>query len=208
MPMPDTLFYGMTLTEEQKEYGDSIFNNQLTITDSMSGSGKTTVAVGSAKLLNRPLYYFFAPVQEEVYGYTPGDLEDKESKYLIPLMDALRKINEIPEKAIFSKKEFRPHAWVHATSHVFWRGGNIENAVVIIDEAQNWTKHELKKILTRCHDSTKVIMVGHRGQIDIKTEHSGFSSYIEHAKGQRFAKQVNLTKDFRGNMARWADSIS
>jgi phosphate starvation-inducible PhoH-like protein len=209
MPLPThaELFFGLALSEEQKEYADSIFDHSLTITDSISGSGKTTIAVGCAKLIQKPLYYFFNPVQEDVYGFTPGDLEDKESKYLLPLTDALRKIHEVPEKVIFSKKEFRPHAWVHATSHAFWRGGNLENATVILDEAQNWTVHELKKVLTRCHDTCKVIMIGHQGQTDIKPSLSGFSSYIEHAKGQDFAHQVNLTKDFRGKLARWADKL-
>lgn len=207
MPAPDTMFFGLDLTEEQKEYADSIFDHTLTITDSISGSGKTTIAVACAKLLKQPLYYFYAPIQERVIGHTPGDEEEKGSKYLIPLYDALKKINENPDKVVFSKKEFRTHAWVHATSYAFWRGGNIEKATVILDEAQNWTKHELKKILTRIHDSCTVIMIGHNGQIDINPRTSGFSSYIKHAKNQSFAKQVNLTHDFRGNMARWADSI-
>lgn len=209
MPLPQSaeLFFGKNLTDEQKAYADSIFDYKLTITDSISGSGKTTIAVGCAKILKKPLYYFFAPIQEDVYGFTPGDLEDKEAKYLLPLTDALREINEIPDKAIFSKKEFRPHAWVHASSHAFWRGGNIKDSTVIIDEAQNWTQHELKKILTRCHDTCTVILVGHQGQTDIPLDKSGFSSYLEHAKTAYFANQVNLTYDFRGKLARWADSI-
>jgi phosphate starvation-inducible protein PhoH len=209
MPLPQSaeLFYGLTLSEEQKTYADSIFDYKLTITDSISGSGKTTIAVGCAKILKKPLYYFFSPVQESVFGFTPGDEEDKQSKYLLPLLDALRKIGETPEKVIFSKKEFRPHAWVHATSWAFWRGGNIENATVIIDESQNWTTHQLKMILTRCHDTCTVIMIGHQGQIDIKPELSGFSSYIEHAKPKDFVNQVDLTKDFRGVLARWADLL-
>jgi predicted ribonuclease YlaK len=210
MPLPQSaeLFYGLTLSEEQKAYADSIFDYPLTITDSISGSGKTTIAVGAAKILKKPLYYFFSPVQEKVFGFTPGDLEEKESKYLLPLTDALRQINEIPEKAIFSNKEFRPHAWVHASSYVFWRGGNIKDATIILDETQNWPKHEIKKILTRCHDTCKVIMIGHSLQMDIPESVSGFRSYIDHAKGQTFANQVNLTKDFRGKLARWADSIN
>ncbi len=210
MPIPTTaeLFYGLPLSKEQKAYADSIFDYKLTLTDSISGSGKTTVAVGCAKILNQPLYYFFNPIQEGVYGFTPGDLEDKEAKYLLPLTDALIKIGENPDKVIFSKKEFRPHAWVHATSHAFWRGGNLENATVILDEAQNWTTHELKKVLTRCHDTCTVIMIGHNGQKDIPESKSGFSSYLEHAKTEYFANQVNLTFDFRGKLARWADSLS
>jgi predicted ribonuclease YlaK len=123
------------------------------------------------------------------------------------LLDALRQIGENPDKVIFNKREFRPHAWVHATSHVFWRGGNIKDATVILDEVQNWTKHEIKKVLTRCHDNCKVIMIGHNGQKDVPEDKSGFSSYIEHAKPKDFANQVDLTKDFRGVLARWADSI-
>jgi predicted ribonuclease YlaK len=207
LPQSAELFYGLNLSDEQKAYADSIFNYNLTITDSISGSGKTTIAVGCAKILKQPLYYFFSPVQEGVFGFTPGDEEEKQAKYLIPLTDALRKIGETPDKAIFSKKEFRPHAWVHATSWAFWRGGNIEKATVIIDESQNWTKHQLKMILTRCHDTCKVIMIGHQGQMDIPEHLSGFSSYIEHAKPKDFANQVDLTKDFRGVLARWADSI-
>lgn len=208
MPLPnDNMFYGLTLSDEQKAYADSIFDYNLTITDSISGSGKTTVAVGAAKILKKHLYYFFSPVQEDVLGYTPGDEEEKMSKYLIPLTDALRQIGENPEKVIFSKKEFRPHAWVHATSWVFWRGGNIKDAVVVIDESQNWTKHQLKMILTRCHDNCKVIMIGHQGQMDIPADLSGFLAYQEHAKNKDFANQVNLTKDFRGVLARWADSL-
>lgn len=215
MPLPHSaeLFYGLKLSDEQREYANSIFDYTLTITDSISGSGKTTVAVGCAKILSernlkmRPLYYFFSPVQERVFGYTPGDEQDKQEKYLIPLKDALIKIGEDPNKAIFSKKDFRPHAWVRAESHAFWRGGNIENATVILDETQNWTTHEIKKILTRCHDTCTIIMIGHNGQIDISKHHSGFQTYIDHAKGRDFANQINLTKDFRGNLARWADSL-
>jgi predicted ribonuclease YlaK len=209
MPLPQTaeLFFGMTLSDEQKAYADSIFDYNLTITDSISGSGKTTIAVGCAKILKKPMYYFFSPVQENVFGYTPGDEEEKQSKYLIPLTDALKKIGEKPDQVIFSKKEFRPHAWVHATSWAFWRGGNIQDATVIIDESQNWTKHQLKMILTRCHDNVKIILIGHQGQTDISLDLSGFLAYIEHAKPKDFANQVNLTHDFRGVVARWADSL-
>lgn len=209
MPMPNTaeLFFGLPLSEEQKAYADSIFDYPLTITDSISGSGKTTIAVGCAKIMKKPLYYVFFPVQEDVHGYLPGDLEDKTEHYLVPLRDALTEIGENPDKVIFSKKEFRPHAWVYAVPHTFLRGSNIKNATVIIDESQNGTKPQLKKILTRCHATNKIVMVGHRGQIDIQPEKSGFIEYQDHAKGYHFVNQVNLTKDFRGELARWADSI-
>lgn len=207
IPQSAELFYGLTLDEKQKEYADSIFENKLTITDSKSGTGKTTIAVGCAKIIGKPLYYFFAPVQEKVFGYTPGDEEEKQSKYLIPLYDALNEIGEMPEKAIHSKKDMRPNAWVHATSYAFWRGGNLKDSTIILDECQNWSKHELKKILTRCHDTCTVIMLGHNGQMDISESLSGFQDYIEHSALAPFAKTVTLDHDYRGNLARWADSL-
>jgi predicted ribonuclease YlaK len=106
LPSSAELFYGLALSEEQKAYADSIFDYNLTITDSISGSGKTTIAVGCAKILKKPLYYFFSPVQEEVFGYTPGDEEEKQSKYLIPLTDALRKIKKILKKSSSVRRNF------------------------------------------------------------------------------------------------------
>jgi phosphate starvation-inducible PhoH-like protein len=246
MPLPQhNLFYGLakTATEEQIEYANSILDNLLTVTDSISGSGKTTWAVACAKYMwqlnpDKELYYFFAPVGEKAFGFTPGDLEEKESKYLIPLRDALKEIGDDPDKAIFSKKlkdepeeddepflspkqskkqkrkvtntrykESKTLPWIHATSHVFWRGGNIKGATVIIDEAQNWTKHELKKILTRCHDDCTIIVVGHQKQCDIDQKASGFPAYKAAAGTAPFAKIITLTKDFRGKLARWADEV-
>jgi len=208
MPLPEhNMFFGINLSEEQREYADSIFDHTLTITDSISGSGKTTVAVGCAKILQKKLYYVFAPVQEKELGFTPGDVEEKVEKYLSPLYDALEEIGETPEKVIFTKKEFRPHAWVYPVPHTFLRGCNFKDAVVILEEVQNMTEHEIRKILTRCHDSCTVIMIGHQKQTDIPLHKSGFPKYKEAAKGQWFAKIVTLTKDYRGNLARWADNV-
>lgn len=210
MPLPRSaeLFFNINLTEEQKEYADSIFDNILTICNAKAGTGKTTVAVGAAKILNQPLYYIFSCAEEKTIGFTTGDKEEKESKYLTPLLDALDKIGEVPEKVMFSKKEFRPHAWVHATSHTFLRGANLENATVIIDESQNFTRAELRKTLTRIHDSCTVILIGHDKQCDLPNpKHSGFVPYINLFKDKDYAKVVELTKNFRGRLARDADQI-
>jgi phosphate starvation-inducible protein PhoH len=86
--------------------------------------------------------------------------------------------------------------------------GNIEDAVVVIDEAQNMTKHELKKILTRCHDSCLVFVIGHQFQIDLKNpSKSGFEPYLEHVEKTDIATICTLTKNFRGKISNWADSI-
>jgi len=100
-------------------------------------------------------------------------------------------------------------AWVEAKSHTFLRGGNIKGSTVIIDEAQNLTRGELKKVLTRIHPDTTVIMIGHDGQIDLKKpEKSGFTPYLEHFSGESYVKVVELTKNFRGPLAQKADELT
>lgn len=210
----DTTFFGMigTLTEEQKIYLDAIQNpeKRLIIVNAPAGTGKTTLAVGMSYILGKGLLYLFNPTEENTLGYTPGEKEEKERKYLGPLKDALLKINQNPDKAIISERELTrsKQAWVIAKSHVFERGTNIEGTTVLIDEAQNWTKKDLKKILTRIHDNCKVIVIGHTGQIDLPDPSlSGFTRLIEVFKDKPYAQQIKLTKNFRGILSQDAEAI-
>jgi phosphate starvation-inducible PhoH-like protein/PhoH-like ATPase len=78
---------------------------------------------------------------------------------------------------------------------------------VIIDEAQNFTHHELRKVLSRCTDSCKVIVIGNVKQCDIDPRKSGFEAYMYHGLGHDWIRKVRLTKNFRGRVAQWADAI-
>ena len=106
---PDS-FFGLTLTEEQEAMRAAIMNhpkNLITIVPSRSGSGKTTVALGCAKLLVETgrfecLRYVFSTPFENKLGFMPGTTAEKEFRYLAPLMGALRTIKETPESAIES----------------------------------------------------------------------------------------------------------
>jgi phosphate starvation-inducible protein PhoH and related proteins len=216
MPLPEhNMLFGFAdkLTDEQREYVDSIFDHQLTIVNAKSGTGKTTLAVASAKIIGKPLIYVFAPVQEKAMGFRPGKQKEKEIEYHQPLIDALLKINEVPAKVLYD--EDNPDAlkagqmWVYPKSHIFARGTNIEDCTVIIDEAQNFTRGELKKLLTRIHDTAKVIMIGHVGQCDLPDpKKSGFAPYIEHFRDEPYAKAVELHKNFRGDLAQKADELT
>lgn len=209
MPLPShCLFYGLVLSDEQTDYADSIVDNLVTFCQARAGSGKTTVALGTALIMNKPVHYIFPTVKEGALGYTPGDPKEKESKYLTPLKDALIAINEIPDKAIrnvFSEKQGT--WWVDAYSHNYMRGGNIKDAVVIIDEAQNLTKHELRTILTRIHDSCHVVVCGDFRQCDIKETLSGFIPYLRHYETTNYTKVCQLTKNFRGLISAHAEAI-
>jgi phosphate starvation-inducible protein PhoH and related proteins len=214
MPLPtNNMLFGFAdkLTDEQRAYVNSIFDNQLTIVNAKSGTGKTTLAVACAKLLDQPLIHTFSPVEEGSLGFTPGTVEEKESKYIQPLLDALVEIREDPRFAIKSEKNpdiINEGAWITAKSHTFVRGTNIKDSTVIIDEVQNMTRGELKKILTRIHDSCHVIMIGHVEQIDLKDpKKSGFAPYIEHFRNEPYCNVVELTKNFRGRLAQHADDL-
>jgi phosphate starvation-inducible protein PhoH and related proteins len=215
MPLPENnLLFGFEpkLTNEQRAYVDSIFDNQITFVNARSGTGKTTLAVACAKLIGKPLIYTFSPVEEGSLGFTPGTVEEKESKYFQPLIDALIEIREDPRFAIKSEKNpeiINNGAWITAKSHTFVRGTNIKDSTLIIDESQNFTRGELKKLLTRVHNSTKVIVIGHDKQIDLKNPaKSGFVPYIEHFEGQPYSKSVALTVNFRGALAQHADNLN
>jgi phosphate starvation-inducible protein PhoH and related proteins len=217
MPLPKhaELFFGLgpKLTEEQREYLDSIFDNQLTIVNARSGTGKTTLAVGAAKIIGKPLVYIFAPVEEGRMGFRPGTQAEKEREYLQPLKDALIEIGEDPMQVVYNEEDINViksgKAWVYPKSHVFARGTNIKDSTVIISETQNFTKSELKKVLTRIHDNCRVILEGHVGQIDLNDVHkSGFQPYIHHFKDKPYAKVVELNWNFRGRLANDADEIA
>jgi len=99
--------------------------------------------------------------------------------------------------------------WVYPMSHIFARGINIKDKTVVISEAQNFTRGELKKLLTRCHDSCTVVVEGSTIQCDLPDAgKSGFAPYIEHFRGQPYANVCELTRNFRGQLAQHADELA
>lgn len=200
------------LTDEQRVYVDSIFDSQLTIVNARAGTGKTSIAVACSALIGKPLIYTFAPVEEKTIGFTPGSQEEKEAKYTTPLLDALAEIGEDARFAIKSENNpgvINETAWITAMSHVFMRGSNIKDSTLIIDEAQNMTRGDLKKVLSRVHDTTSVVMIGHDGQNDLPDpKKSGFVPYLNHFRDEPYVQVVELTHNFRGKLAQKADDLS
>lgn len=202
MPIPDYL-YGKELTPEQKNVIHATGIHKVIFINAYAGTGKTWLVTAIAKSLNKKMHYIFAPVLQDALGLLPGSLKEKEEPFLRPLKDALVSMDEIPEITLSEE------GWIEASSHVYWRGGNIEDSVVVIDKAQNYTKHELKKILTRIHDSCLVFVIGHSLQIDLKNpSKSGFEPYLDHTESTNLATICHLTKNFRGKISNWADSIA
>ena len=205
------------LDEEQWKFIESIWNknNLIVFCDAKAGTSKTTLSVGMGLLmyelgLYKKLYYIVSPCQEQELGYRPGDLESKLSAYRTPLDDALITWGYEPDKVVVSADNMdnvkNGNAFVTITSDVFLRGCNFSEAFVIIDEAQN--SKQLKKIISRCHDTCKVLRVGHRKQTDLRhSQDSQFPEYIEAARKVDFAEIVELTINHRGKLSTWADNV-
>jgi predicted ribonuclease YlaK len=213
----NNLLFGFahTMTGEQWTLYDYIIapveHTQIIFVEAEAGTGKTQIATIGAKMRGVNARYIFAPVAEGAQGFLPGDRVEKDEPYLAPIKEALRKIRE--EDAIIDPRlswisSHNRTAWMHAHSHTYERGRTYENETIIIDEAQNFTLHELRKVLTRCADSCKVIVIGNTKQCDLADKHqSGFEPFMFHACFAEWTAKVKLTKNFRGRVAQWADAI-
>ena len=210
------IFYGFVLNEYQQKFVEAIMSDEhnFILADATAGSGKTLLAVACANLLiNRDNRYksaeFIFPVIEEgTLGYRPGDTKSKESDYLEPLYQALTKCNIIPGQAISSDiSEKNGTAWLEAHSATFCRGVNYEKQVVIIDEAQNMSVPILKRVISRCYDNTKVIVLGCQAQTDIPINRSGFKQLIDHMEGFEGYIKCELPISYRGKLAMHIDKL-
>ena len=217
--LDDSLFFGLILDDEQKDFRNAIWSKDKLIVfcDARAGSGKTQIAVATAELLYQygrydGIVYITAPVQEGKIGFLPGTVQEKLSVYNEPFYQAAIKANINVEQCVFDDIENQKNgtAYIQCVSHNYLRGVNFENKVVIIDEAQNFYVDELKKVLTRMHDSCKVIVIGHTGQIDLyhHPENSGFAPYVEHFKNVEWAEICHLTVNYRGMISNFADELS
>lgn len=210
------IFYGFVLNEYQQKFVDAIMSEEYNfiLADATAGSGKTLLAVACANLLiNRDNRYksaeFIFPVIEEgTLGYRPGDTKSKESDYLEPLYQALTKCNIIPGQAISSDiSEKNGTAWLEAHSATFCRGVNYEKQVVIIDEAQNMSVPILKRVISRCYDNAKVIVLGCQAQTDVPINRSGFKQLIDHMEGFEGYIKCELPISYRGKLAMHIDKL-
>ena len=224
---PETLedhpFYGLKLDPEQKIFRDAIWDkdNIVTICEARSGSGKSTVALGVANLLVQygryeEIVYIAFPTQEQRQGFIPGDPEDKNAPYMEPLYQALLTLNINPDTAIKSSTNIQGMkngtAYITFTSDTYLRGTNFENKVIIVDEFQNSYFDISKKVLTRIHDSCKVIICGQMAQCDLlkHQERSGFKVYIDAFEKIKDDPRVSICKlntNHRGWFSSFCDDV-
>ena len=155
-------------TENQQLLVKAFENNDLVFATGPAGSGKTFVAIALAVkalknkevrkiILSRP-----AVEAGEKLGFLPGEMKDKLDPYLQPLYDALQDM--IPAAKL---KEYMENNVIQIAPLAFMRGRTLNDAVIILDEAQNTTTHQIKMFLTRLGMNAKMIVTGDVTQIDL-----------------------------------------
>ena len=216
--LPRNVFYDMTLDEEQVLFVEAIKDLRKTIVfcNAKAGTGKTTLAMGAARMLVKDrrneldgILYIVSPYGEQKQGFLPGSITEKSEVYYEPAYQAMIEVGMNPNADVCNESmtaRKRGEGYVKLLTHTYLRGTNLQNKVVILDEAQNYTVAELKKVLTRIHDSCKVIVIGHTGQIDIRGG-SGFARYLEHFEDQERCAACQLTTNHRGWLSTYADEL-
>jgi len=213
------LSFDFDLDEQQVAFVEAIRSDRKTIVfcNAAAGTGKTTLAIGAANMLVKDkrneldgIVYIVSPYGEGKQGYLPGSITEKSEVYYEPAYQAMIECGlnpnaDVCDETMTGKK--KGTGFIKLLTHTYLRGTNFEKKVVIIDEAQNFTAAELKKVLTRIHDDCKVIVVGHTGQVDIAGR-SGFARYIEHFRGQERCEVCELTINHRGWLSTHADKLT
>ena len=155
-------------SKNQEKFVDAISNNDLVFGVGPAGTGKTYLAVAAAvqSLINNQISRIILsrPAVEagERLGFLPGDLKEKIDPYLRPLYDALNDL--MPKKILESNMD---NGVIEIAPLAFMRGRTLENAFIILDEAQNTTNMQMKMFVTRLGRNSKMVILGDITQIDL-----------------------------------------
>lgn len=186
-----------------------------------AGSGKTLMAIAAG--ISQTIQDPFKPGEEPIYnrlvisrpiqpmgkdiGYLPGTMEEKMHPWLKPIQDNLQYILGNDKATL---EEYMEKGIIEVEALTYIRGRSISNAYIIIDEAQNLTVHEIKTILTRVGDNTKIILTGDVEQIDniyVDETSNGLVHTVEKFKEHDVAGHITLLKGERSRLATLASDI-
>jgi len=184
----------------------------------VAGTGKTLLALAGALqqkskfkqiYLARPI----VPLSNKDSGFLPGTIEAKISPYMEPLWDNLKfiknKYKENDKEYKFIEESVKSEKLV-ITPLAYIRGRSISNVFFIVDEAQNLTPHEVKTIITRAGEGTKIIFTGDINQIDtpyLDSQSNGLSHLIDKIRNQEIYAHVTLEKGERSELANIANEL-
>jgi PhoH-like ATPase len=183
-----------------------------------AGTGKTLLALASALkqadiykqiLLARPI----VSLANKGIGFLPGDEKQKIAPYMQPLFDNLNVIKaQFPQNSSDVRKidEWQKNNQLVVEALAFIRGRSLSETFCIIDEAQNLTPHEVKTIITRAGEGTKMVFTGDLQQIDspyLDAQSNGLAYMIDKMKGQELFAHINLVKGERSQLAELASNL-
>ena len=184
-------------TRNQKKMVDLSETNDVLFATGPAGTGKTYTAVALAvralknKLVRKIILTRPAVEAGENLGFLPGDLKDKIDPYLRPLYDALDDMLP-PDKLTY----FMTNRVIEVAPLAFMRGRTLDNAFIILDEAQNATSLQIKMFLTRLGPSAKCIITGDMSQVDLpRNQKSGLAQAIKLLKNIEGISNLQLTAD-------------
>jgi len=191
---------------------------QLIALTGKAGTGKTLLALAAALhqekkfnqiLLARPI----VPLANRDLGFLPGDVNEKIGPYMQPLFDNLSVIKnqfKAQSREYMNIEEMQKAEKLIISPLAYIRGRSLSNVFFIVDEAQNLTPHEVKTIITRAGEGTKMIFTGDIHQIDspyLDSKSNGLSYLADRMKGQDIFAHVNLVKGERSYLAELASDL-
>lgn len=199
---------------------DGLFRDtvQLMAITGRAGTGKTLLVLAAALhqrkkynqiLVARPI----VPLSNRDLGFLPGDVKEKISPYMQPLFDNLNVIkykfkSDSVENKIIDEMLKNETLVIEPLAYI--RGRSLSNVFFIVDEAQNLTPHEIKTIITRAGEGSKLVFTGDIEQIDspyLDSKSNGLTYLTDRMKGQDLFAHVNLIKGERSYLAELASSI-
>ncbi|XOV92857.1 MAG: PhoH family protein [Bacteroidota bacterium] len=184
----------------------------------VAGTGKTLLALASALEQRRKYKQIYlarpiVPLSNKDIGYLPGDIKSKLNPYMEPLWDNLKFIqNQFKEadKEYKNITEMVNQEKLVITPLAYIRGRSLSNIFFIVDEAQNLTPHEIKTIITRAGENTKIVFTGDIYQIDtpyLDSQSNGLSYLIDRIQNHPMYAHVTLEKGERSDLANLANEL-
>lgn len=216
-----TTSYGITPRNAEQTFAlDALLNPdiKLVTVSGKAGTGKTLLALAAALQKRKNYRQIFmarpvVPLSNRDIGYLPGDIESKLDPYMQPLYDNLGVIQN--QYASSESKYRRISTFLQEEKLViaplaYIRGRSLVKIFFIVDEAQNLTPHEVKTIITRAGEGTKIVFTGDIYQIDhpyLDSQANGLSYLIEKMQGKSIYAHVNLERGERSQLAELASNI-